>query len=81
MSELEKFVLNKFFQRRVTALTNTKAESHEEKIICPNCGSIETATVKHTIPWWTYFHICSKCENTIMESEWNKYKEEVCQKK
>lgn len=56
------------------------AESHEEKIICPNCGSIETATVKHTVPWWMYSHICSKCENIITESEWDKQKEEECQK-
>lgn len=52
-----------------------KAESHEEKIICPNCGSVETATVKHTVPWWMYAHICSKCEYYITESEWQPYKE------
>ena len=45
-------------------------ESHEEKIICPNCGSVETAVVKHTSPWWMYAHICSKCEYQITESEW-----------
>lgn len=57
-----------------------KAESHEEKIVCPNCGSIESATVVHTEPWWMYAHICSKCEYQILESEWNRFEElkEIC---
>lgn len=33
------------------------------KIICPNCGSIEDATVK-------YFHICTKCDYIITDSDW-----------
>lgn len=50
-------------------------KSHQEEIICPNCGSVEIATVEHSFPWWTYFHICSKCEYVIMESEWSRNKE------
>ena len=52
-----------------------KVESHQEEIYCPNCGSIEAATVKHTVPFWTYAHTCSKCDYTILESEWDKVKE------
>lgn len=79
MSELEEAIY-KNVQKRLAVPPKPKIESHKEKIICPNCGSIETATVKHTVPWWMYFHICLKCEYAIMESEWNKYKEEECQK-
>lgn len=49
-----------------------KAQSHKETIICPSCGSIEEATIIHTLPWWMYAHICSKCEYQILESEWNR---------
>ena len=45
-------------------------KSHHETIVCNECSSIELAEVKHTLPWWTYIHECSKCKTTIMESEW-----------
>lgn len=48
----------------------TQTEEHTEKIICPECNSIETATVKHTSPWWLYAHNCSNCGYCITESEW-----------
>lgn len=44
---------------------------HFEIIICPECETVEVAVVKHTYPWWTYIHDCTKCGYTIMESEWN----------
>lgn len=45
--------------------------SHEEKIICPNCQRIETATVDHTQPFNSYVHLC-QCGYIIVESEWEK---------
>ena len=39
-------------------------------IICPECGSIEFATIEETIPFWSYVHFCTKCDYIIMESEW-----------
>lgn len=45
-------------------------ETHTEIIKCPDCGAIQNAEVRHTIPWYDYTHICEKCENMIMESEW-----------
>jgi hypothetical protein len=41
-------------------------------IICPECGSVELATIDtSTVPWWTYIHDCKSCGYTIMESEWD----------
>lgn len=51
-----------------------KTKEHTEKIICPECGSVENATVKHTAPWWLYAHNCSKCGYCITESEWRSLK-------
>lgn len=48
---------------------------HHEKIVCPSCQSVEVAIVKHTFPWWSYIHNCSKCGYTIMESEWDEVDE------
>ena len=48
--------------------------SHKEYIICPKCGSVQEAVVKHTLPFHTYIHTCTECGYTILESEWN----EVC---
>lgn len=45
---------------------------HQEKIVCPSCGSIESAIVERTSPWWSYIHNCKNCGYTIMESEWEK---------
>lgn len=47
-------------------------ESHEEKIKCPECKTIQIAIVIHTFPLYTYIHNCTKCKYLIMESEWNK---------
>lgn len=44
--------------------------THTEQIECPECGSLQNATVEHTQPFWTYIHECN-CGHTIMESEWD----------
>jgi len=49
-------------------------EIHTEIIECPNCGSIQKAEVKHTNPFYSYFHICQVCLYDITESEWNEEK-------
>ena len=41
-----------------------------EKIICPECGKVQKAKIKHTRPFHTYIHECKKCKYNIMESEW-----------
>lgn len=40
------------------------------KIRCPNCQTIEEAEIKESIPFNIYIHNCSKCDFTIMESDW-----------
>jgi len=44
---------------------------HKEKIKCPECNTVQTARIEHTIPWYTYIHKCTNCGYTIMESEWD----------
>lgn len=51
---------------------NQQVKSHVEKIVCPKCESLETATVFHAWPWYSYVHDCKKCGYIIMESEWEK---------
>lgn len=50
--------------------------SHNETIRCPNCESVQVATVEHTVPWYTYVHTCTNCEYIILESEWGVVDEE-----
>lgn len=57
---------------KILALADNAITSHEEKIICPECDSIQTGIVEHTIPWHSYVHTCTKCKYIIMESEWNR---------
>lgn len=45
--------------------------SHTETIRCPQCGRMQTATVKHTPIWDVYVHTC-QCGYTVMESEWER---------
>lgn len=45
-------------------------KEHYEVIRCPYCNAIEVAVVKHRFPVWDYTHLCSKCSQWIMESEW-----------
>jgi C4-type Zn-finger protein len=47
------------------------SDSHTEHITCPNCSSIQEATVKHSIPWCDYTHCCTECEYWITESDWS----------
>lgn len=49
-------------------------EFHIETIKCPECGTIQEAEVKHTLPWPLYAHICSNCLYGITESEWEEVK-------
>lgn len=45
--------------------------SHTETILCPECWQECVATVEHTIPFYTYIHLCL-CGYTITESDWQK---------
>ena len=47
-------------------------KQHEETIRCPECGKVQTAVVKHTVPFSTYIHTCKYCRHQIMESEWER---------
>jgi len=50
---------------------------YTEQIRCPECGSIETATVETTPLWNVYVHECLACGYVIMESEWETIKDET----
>ena len=39
------------------------------KIICPNCESIESASIE-------YFHECSNCGYIITDSDWQEVEDE-----
>lgn len=52
------------------------ASTHEEQILCPHCHRVQTAIVAHTVPFWSYVHICA-CGYTILESEWDKVPPQV----
>ena len=45
--------------------------SHTETIICPSCGTVQAATVEHTLPFPIYVHPC-ECGYIVMESDWNR---------
>lgn len=49
-------------------------DRHIETIKCPECGKVQTAKVKHTVPFWDYTHQCgnSNCLHWITESEWQR---------
>jgi len=49
-----------------------RVKNHAELIVCPNCDLEQVAMVEHTIPFYSYVHICNECGYTIMESEWEK---------
>jgi uncharacterized C2H2 Zn-finger protein len=36
----------------------TAPEQHAETIRCPRCDSIETAVIRHTLPWPCKAHTC-----------------------
>ena len=42
---------------------------HQENIVCPECQTVQAATVEHTWPFNSYVHVC-QCGYTIIESEW-----------
>lgn len=43
---------------------------HLETIACPDCGSIETATVLHTVPEFCRMHQCDGCGKYIGKFRW-----------
>lgn len=46
-----------------------------EKIICPNCNTIQKAKIKLSFLFWPiYIHKCKHCKYIIMESEWQTVK-------
>ena len=45
-------------------------KTHTATITCPECGTIQVATIEETIPFWTYIHHCEQCKYIIQESEW-----------
>jgi lysyl-tRNA synthetase class I len=49
------------------------SETLTEKIICPECNTVQVATIEKTLPFWTYIHNC-ECGHIIMESEWQEAK-------
>ena len=44
--------------------------AHTERIVCPACGIEQDAVVEHTLPFWSYVHVC-ECGYAIIESEWD----------
>ena len=38
-----------------------------ESIVCPECGKVQKAKIKHTMPFDTYIHECEKCKYIIMK--------------
>jgi RNA polymerase subunit RPABC4/transcription elongation factor Spt4 len=42
----------------------------EQTIICPNCQTVQIATLELTNPFPIFIHECEKCKYLIMESEW-----------
>lgn len=51
-----------------------KTEKYVE-IRCPQCGHIQKARVRKTLPFYTYVCICKKCGYVITESEWDEVKQ------
>jgi len=45
------------------------------KIKCPQCGHVQDARVKKTLPFYTYIHICEKCNYVITESDFDEMRE------
>ena len=44
---------------------------HVEQIKCPECETVQSATVVHGIPFNIYVHHCYNCNYIIAESEWD----------
>lgn len=49
--------------------------SHNEKIKCPECSTIQITIVQEFWPWDNYTHHCENCGYIIMESEWDRVQE------
>ncbi len=48
-----------------------ETEDHLEVIWCPECRTVQVASVEHTAPFFTHIHECTQCKYMILESEWN----------
>lgn len=44
----------------------------KEKILCPQCGSIQKTEIENTLPFAIMMHKCTGCTYLILESEWEK---------
>lgn len=42
-----------------------------QTIQCPECLTIQQATVIESVPFNTYIHYCENCKYVITESDWN----------
>ena len=46
--------------------------THTERIRCPRCGLVQTATVRELWPWDDLTHQCEGCGYWITESDWQR---------
>ena len=53
-------------------LLSQKKGDRIETIVCPECGSHESAVVETTEIFDSYVHFCVECGYTITESDWEK---------
>ena len=70
----KKAVCKYFKMKEISALCHDydKIPTHQENISCPTCHTIQQATVRHTISYWSYIQLCRNCGTWIGESEWIK---------
>lgn len=64
-------IKSKTQEKSTKTVKRENMETHHEIIKCTNCGSIETAEVEHTIPFYSYVHTC-QCGYVITESDWHR---------
>lgn len=60
--------VREFFANAGGAMSQ-QTPSHQEKIVCPECGAVQVANVLHTVPWASYVHNCDQCGCIISETE------------
>lgn len=46
-------------------------------IRCPQCGHIQKARGRKTLPFYAYVCICKKCGYVTIESEWDEVKQPI----
>lgn len=42
-------------------------EYHEETILYPKCGKVQTAKVEHTAPFYSYVHECDEWDKGYVQ--------------